>query len=149
MRGVAAACLLAVLAFRPAAAAELPAWAAPAFASPDFAAHYALSDRLDPALLEGDFDGDGRSDVAVLVTRRAGGASGIAILRAGTAQPSVVGAGRPLGNGGDDFAWMDAWSVAPGPPGARGDALLVEKREAASALVYWDGAAFRWLQQGD
>jgi hypothetical protein len=31
----------------------------------------------------------------------------------------------------------------------RGDALLVAKREAASALVYWDGKSFRWYQLGD
>jgi hypothetical protein len=31
----------------------------------------------------------------------------------------------------------------------RGDALLVGKSEAASALIYWNGKRYVWLQQGD
>jgi len=160
--------LFAALACRGAAAQEpspaqmqgIPAWAAEALQRPAFAREYALSTSLDPFLLEGDFDGDGRRDVAVLVARRDTGARGVAFLHAGSAQPHVVGAGHALGNGGDDFSWMDAWSVhAKGtvrhgageaaPPRLRGDALVVEKRESASAIVYWDGEAYRWYQQGD
>jgi hypothetical protein len=55
---------------------------------------------------------------------------------------------------------MDAWSLLPSrsipggagepaPPVPRGDALLVEKLESASAILYWDGTAYRWHQQGD
>jgi hypothetical protein len=29
------------------------------------------------------------------------------------------------------------------------DALLVGKTEAASALIYWNGRRYVWLQQGD
>jgi hypothetical protein len=138
----------------PAQARSIPEWAAPAFESAAFAKQYAPTTRLNPFLVQGDFSGDGRLDVAVLVARRGDGAEGIAILHAGAREPIVVGAGRALGNGGDDFAWMDAWSVVPKDAGdrsapRRGDALLVEKLEAASALVYWDGAAYRWRQQGD
>ena len=160
--------LLVAPAARPAAAGEppraeppgIPGWAAEALRGRDFTRDYALSTRLTPSQLEGDFDGDGRLDVAVLVSRRGNGAQGIAFLRAASPGPVVVGAGHALGNGGDDFSWMDAWSVYPrdvvargadesAPPRLRGDALLVEKLEAASALVYWDGAAYRWYQQGD
>jgi hypothetical protein len=31
----------------------------------------------------------------------------------------------------------------------RGDGLLVEKTESASAILWWDGARYRWYQQGD
>jgi hypothetical protein len=34
-------------------------------------------------------------------------------------------------------------------PHLRGDALLVSKSEAASALIYWNGKDYVWLQQGD
>jgi len=34
-------------------------------------------------------------------------------------------------------------------PKLRGDALLVGKSEAASALIYWNGKRYVWLQQGD
>jgi len=30
-----------------------------------------------------------------------------------------------------------------------GDALLVSKSETASALIYWNGKRYTWLQQGD
>jgi hypothetical protein len=138
----------------------MPAWAVAALQAPEFAKVYQLSARLDPSLLHGDFDGDGQLDQAVLVSRRETGAQGIAFLHAGSARIVVVGAGHTLGNGGDDFSWMDAWSLLPSrsipggagepaPPALRGDALLVEKLESASAIVYWDGTAYRWHQQGD
>jgi len=132
---------------------HLPTWAAAVFEAPEFRRDYLLSARLDPFLLEGDFDGDGRPDVAALVSRRDTGAQGIAFLHAGSTRAIVVGAGHALGNGGDDFSWMDAWSlhprVAAPPPRLRGDAVLVEKLESASAIVHWDGTAYRWYQQGD
>ena len=34
-------------------------------------------------------------------------------------------------------------------PHLRGDALLLGKSEAASALIYWNGKRYVWLQQGD
>ena len=30
----------------------------------------------------------------------------------------------------------------------RGDALLVSKSQAASALIYWNGKRYAWFQQG-
>ena len=59
-----------------------------------------------------------------------------------------------------DFEWMDSWQVysktraahaanETSTPRLRGDALLVEKSEAASALIYWKGKRYVWLQQGD
>jgi hypothetical protein len=59
-----------------------------------------------------------------------------------------------------DLEWMDSWQVysktraahAAGEtsvPHLRGDALLVEKSEAASALIYWNGKRHVWSQQGD
>ena len=65
-----------------------------------------------------------------------------------------------IGNGGDDFEWMDSWQVysktraaraaaETSVPHLRGDALLVGKSEAASALIYWNGKRYVWSQQGD
>jgi hypothetical protein len=73
---------------------------------------------------------------------------------------TILGAGIGIGNGGDDFEWIDSWQVysktrggraAAGTniPHLRGDALLVEKNEAASALIYWNGKRYVWFQQGD
>jgi hypothetical protein len=61
-----------------------------------------------------------------------------------------------------DFDWMDAWQVRkrvqlsrnelndrPKIPQMSGEGIMVEKTEAASALVYWDGQSFRWYQLTD
>ena len=121
---------------------------------------YDLSFRIDPSYLEGDFNGDGKMDVAVLVTERSTGKLGIAIVHGTTGKVTLLGAGIGVGNGGDDFEWMDSWQVSSktraghasdetSAPRLRGDALLVEKSEAASALIYWNGKRYVWSQQGD
>jgi len=121
---------------------------------------YDLSFRIDPSYLEGDFNGDGKMDTAVLVKERSSGKVGIAIVHGAIGKVTIVGAGVGIGNGGDDFEWMDSWKVyskthaahAPGEtsvPRLRGDALLVEKSEAASALIYWNGKKYLWSQLGD
>ena len=119
---------------------------------------YDLSFRMNPSYLEGDFNGDGKMDVAVLVKERATGKLGIAIVHDTTGKVIILGAGIGIGNGGDDFEWMDSWQVysktrathaagETGVPHLRGDALLVEKSEAASALIYWNGKRYVWSQQ--
>jgi hypothetical protein len=121
---------------------------------------YDLSFRIKPSYLEGDFNGDGRMDVAVLVKERSSGKIGIAIVPGTTEKVTILGAGIGIGNGGDDFEWMDSWQLysktraahATGEssvPHLRGDALLVEKSEAASALIYWNGKRYVWSQHGD
>lgn len=133
----------------------LPSWAAAILGEKRFASTYALSTRIDPYFLQGDFNGDNRLDLAVLIEKRQTGQQGIAVLHAGVRKAIVVGAGRSIGNGGPDFAWLDAWRIharsthGKNSPALRGDALVVEKRESASALLYWDGATYRWRQQGD
>jgi hypothetical protein len=73
-------------------------------------------------------------------------------------EPALLGAGRPFGNGGDDFAWIDQWSVDDrssarhrgGPSaGEPTDALWVAKEGAASALIRYRNHKYVWRQQGD
>ena len=119
-----------------------------------------LSFRINPSYLEGDFNGDGKMDVAVLVTERSTGKLGIAIVHGTTGKVTILGAGIGVGNGGDDFEWLDSWQVysktraghasdETSVPRLRGDAMLVEKSEAASALIYCNGKRYVWSQQGD
>ncbi|MGE5213802.1 MAG: hypothetical protein ACM3NN_08945 [Nitrospirota bacterium] len=120
--------------------------------------NYDFSSRINPSYLEGDFNGDGKMDVAVLVKERSTGKIGIAIISGTTGKVTILGAGTSIGNGGDDFEWMDSWQVYSKThaavsearvPHFRGNALLVEKSEAASALIYWNGKRYVWSQQGD
>jgi hypothetical protein len=120
------------------------------------AKEYDVSSRLNPLYLEGDFNGDGKIDVALLVKQRSTSKLGIAIIHGGTGKVAILGAGIGIGNGGDDFEWMDYWQLYPKgrsgeatAPRLRGDALLVGKSEAASALIYWNGQRYVWFQQGD
>ena len=96
----------------------------------------------------------------VLIKQRSSGKLGIAIVHSTTGKVTILGAGIGIGNSSDDFDCMDSWQVysetrasqAPGEtsvPRLRGDALLVEKSEAASALIYWKGKRYVWSQQGD
>jgi hypothetical protein len=121
------------------------------------AKNYDVSFRMNPFYLRGDFNGDGKIDIAALVKQRSTGKVGIAIIHGATDKVIVLGAGTAVDNGGDDFEWMDSWEIyskdrmvsGTSVPKLRGDALLVSKSEAASALIYWNGKRYVWLQQGD
>jgi hypothetical protein len=112
---------------------------------------------MNPFYLREDFNGDGKIDVAVLVKQRSIGKVGIAIINGASDKITILGAGTAIGNGGDNFEWMDSWEIyskdrmASGTSVTklRGDALLVSKSETASALIYWNGKRYVWLQQGD
>lgn len=120
---------------------------------------YVVETRLNPFYLQGDFDGDGKRDTAVLVKHRASGKRGAAIVSR-TGKVRVLGAGKDIGDGTDNLDWMDAWYVfARGPvsqgatdeapPKLKGDAIAAIKTESASGLIWWSGSRFRWYQQGD
>jgi hypothetical protein len=136
---------------------EIPELIDRAFATGSLAKKYELSYRMSPFYLRGDFDGDRKVDLAALVSERSTGKLGIAIIHGATDMVTILGAGTAIGNGGDDFEWMDSWEiyskdqVAKGTsvPKLHGDALLMSKSEAASALIYWNGKRYVWLQQGD
>ena len=139
---------------------DIPKWAADLFFAKNLNAQYDFALALTPSCLIADFNGDGKVDVAVLVKQRSTGKLGLAIIHGATNTVTILGAGTPMGNGGDDFAWMDSWQIyskaraahakrESGMPRIRGDALLVSKTEAASALIYWNGKRYVWLQHGD
>jgi hypothetical protein len=136
---------------------EIPELIDTAIANGSLAKKYELSYRLNPFYLHGDFDGDSKIDVAALVKEHSTGKIGIAIIHGTTGKVTILGAGTAIGNGGDDFEWMDSWEIyakdhattGTSVPKLRGDALLVSKSESASALIYWNGKRYVWLQQGD
>ncbi len=125
---------------------SLPRWVEDALGPRLEDGRYRLGLRLNPYFQIGDFDADGRLDAAVFVRDGATGKEGILMLRRGSRQPTVLGAGHAFANGGDDFTWLDIWRVEPG---TRGDQLYVEKSESASGAIAWDGRGYRWTQLGD
>ena len=124
------------------------------------AAKFSISTHLNPFYIQGDFNGDGKLDCAILVRNRASGKLGVAIVHMGKGNVSIIGAGTAFGSGGDDLAWMDAWYAYPrgkvsqgadedSPPTLKGDALMLIKTQSASGLAYWGGTHYKWYQQGD
>jgi len=74
---------------------------------------YDLFPRMNPFYLEGDFNGDGALDVAVLIKERGTGKHGIAVVHGTIGKITILWAGIGIGNGGDDFDWMDSWQFTP------------------------------------
>ncbi|MGE5230171.1 MAG: hypothetical protein ACM3NS_00420 [Deltaproteobacteria bacterium] len=109
---------------------------------------------MNPFFQRGDFDGDGRPDLAFLVRQKATGKIGIAFVHRATLSVHVVGAGAALGSGGDDFRWLSVWRVEEGAvllevPDFRGEVLYLQTPEAAGALIYWDGTKYEWTPRGE
>jgi hypothetical protein len=141
------------------------------FQKEGFLSHYEVSTMLNPFYLRGDFDGDRVPDYAVLVIHRATKITGIAVLRSGAVKIEILGAGginlkmAATEDGSpptaiDSFEWMDSWHVERKQPlkftgldtpvtPMTGEGIVVEKAEASSALIYWDGKQYRWLQLSD
>ena len=79
----------------------IPGWAKEVF-SQKLAAHYRYFNGLHPSYLEADFDGDKKQDVAVLIRNKSSGKIGIAVVLRDKGI-TILGAGTPFGNGGDNF----------------------------------------------
>jgi hypothetical protein len=141
-------------------------WSIPEFVHEKFDASglskkFVISYALNPFYQSGDFDGDGKLDVALLVKNKVSGKVGVVIIPSGARPAVILGAGTQWMNDPRyDFNWMDAWQIYPkgpveegvgegNPPILKGDAILAIKMESASGLIYWTGAAYRWYQQGD
>lgn len=118
---------------------------------------YAFSFRSRyPPWTDGDFDGDGITDAAVLVEQRATGKTGVVFVHRGTHKVYIAGAGTRVASGPDDFRWADDWevfhagdsydSVIRDHPGhvLSTDALWLARRDSASGFLFWNGNGYRW-----
>jgi len=118
---------------------------------------YAIAVRVQyPPYIDGDFDGDGLPDAAVLVEQRSTGKLGIAFVHYRVGRVVVVGAGNAIAGDGDDLSWIDEFDALrkgvsfdnvirdrPTSPTA-GDALWVARRDSISAFLFWNGRGYTW-----
>lgn len=150
------------------AAPSLPAWAEALWQAAGLGKTYTRTAYLKPATLPADFNGDGKTDLAVLVTDRQQ-RRGIVILHQGAAAPVVLGAGRRFGNGGANFDWLTDWQVYTSATAeatvtsASGDLagtrtvrlrrpgllIMATQDTYAGGIVYWNGQRYTWIQQGE
>lgn len=118
---------------------------------------YAIAVRVqDPPYVDGDFDGDGSPDAAVLVEQRSTGKAGVAFVHYRTNRVFIAGAGNPIARGPDDLSWIDELevlrkdatfdTVIHDVPSSRrvGDALWVARGDSASAFLLWSGRGYVW-----
>ena len=137
---------------------QLPGWASKAWARGANTYGLEIFGGINPFMQRGDFDGDGKADLAVLVQARSTKRIGILFLHR-KGKPLLVGAGFPLGNAGDDFSWLDIWTVEDRGSNRssdsrkslqlKTDAIMVAKEGSASGLIYFSGGKYKWQQQGD
>jgi hypothetical protein len=105
--------------------------------------------RADHALpeLQGDFDGDGKTDRAIAVALARGKDRGVLVLWGSGKAPVLLGAASDFNRFRDhDF---DLWEVRRAKAPSRRDAMVWIWSEKASARIVWTGRTFRWIQEGD
>jgi hypothetical protein len=138
---------------------NIPRWIREVFTTNKLDAKYAFAFHINPFYLGGDFNGDSVTDAAILVEEKNTRKIGIAIIHRNKNQFFIIGAGRPVWAGDDDLRWMNIWHIYPKgpvkkgytiakPPTLKGDALVIEKAEASTTLIYWDGKTYRWYGLG-
>lgn len=140
---------------------NLPVWACDAAFEAKLHRRFAVYSQINPFFLNADFNGDGKSDVAVWVTDRRTKKLGIAILHRDIKEPVLLAAGRAWEERGDNFIGLDMWTIIPTGETLgsnyedekkvflKSDALLLMKSDSAAFAVYWDGAQYRSFQLSD
>ncbi|MBL4653868.1 MAG: hypothetical protein JKY53_13550 [Flavobacteriales bacterium] len=117
---------------------------------------YELSGFMNPFYLVGDFNGDQIEDIAITIKEIDSGKLGFIIIDSKLKEYNIIGAGQSIGNGGDDFSWLDIWKIydkdiiEPGVGESetiilKNKAIYVIKAESASAVIYWTGKEYKWV----
>lgn len=121
---------------------------------------YAITYKLYPHVLIGDFNGDGRKDVVIQITEKRTGKTGFAIFHGKKTQAlfvniSIAGAGTRLGISDDNLAWVNLWNCIPHEKlsaerygilnRAKGDVLVFSDRESRKEMLFWNGKKYEWF----
>ena len=137
---------------------KIPKWVRTEWMARHLDERYAILYKLYPVYLKGDFNGDGRRDVAVQVQEIQSGKIGLAIFHAKKPQAAflhmeIVGAGKTIGKAGDNLKNTGIWTVYPRRGGSggeavnsllTGDAIELKQSDGKSGLVFWNGKQYAW-----
>ncbi|MBI4546483.1 MAG: hypothetical protein HY707_00775 [Ignavibacteriae bacterium] len=141
---------------------NIPKWVRNDFFAQHLDERYTINYQLSPHILSGDFNHDGRKDVAIQVSESKSGKTGFIIFHRRRPQAlithiAIIGAGKSVGKGGDDFKWVNIWDARQRSdisddagnkalPAFDGAAIYVEKRDSTRGIIYWDGKKYSWYK---
>jgi hypothetical protein len=145
-------------------AQELPEWAEQRLSAHETV--FQINNSFNPIFYEADFDGDGKSDIAIAVKNKLrNDISGIVFyLKSDTY--FLAGAGNGFGNAGGDFSWVNEWKIFDtqktyqitfkenGDIDGEEEVLLenpaisIRQSEGSGGLIYFNGEKFIWVHQG-
>ena len=144
---------------------NIPKWVRTEFSAQHLGDRYSVIYQLYPYYLKGDFNGDGRRDVAIQIAESKSGKIGIAIFHTKKPQAisvpvSIFGAGNHFSGAGDDFKWVNIWDIVDRKqasdgserkkiPTFEGDVISIRKRDSTGGLIYWDGKKYAWYKIKD
>jgi len=121
----------------------IPSWVHQVFNDLHIEKKYPFTYHVNPFYLRGDFNGDGKPDVAILVREAKTKKVGIAICHFGENKVYIVGAGKTYDDGRhDSFNWMDAWVVRPGREGK--EVISTWRTESSGGVLSWNGKEYVW-----
>lgn len=144
---------------------KLPEWASTKFSK--YEKKWIRSFQLFPSLLESDFNGDGKEDIAIFVSNNSNKKRGVMFLFGDSDMMLVAGAGKYMGSGNNDFKWADYWKVFDQRvthettflengdiEGDREvilehDAISIRENEGSGRLIYFNGEELISIHQGD
>ncbi len=137
---------------------NLPAWACKVADARKLERIFWPDEHINPLFINGDFDGDGLSDIAVRVVNKSTQAIGVVIMHQRNKRVYSVGGGGAT-DGTTNLAVYDGWTLLPRsriqsnhetqPLILKGDALHWMKSESAASLLYWNGKGYAWYRISD
>jgi hypothetical protein len=127
---------------------NIPKWVRQEFSSQHLDKKYTIVFRLYPYSIRGDFNGDGRKDVAIQIAAKQNGNAGIAIFHGKKPQSlnyavSIFGAGETFGNAGNDFKWVKTWHKIEN---SRVTDIILESNGNKRGNIHWNGSKYVWIQ---
>ena len=125
-----------------AAEESTPAWIHYLFNDLNLKKEYKFSYHLNPFYLRGDFNGDGKLDIAILVRNIRTNKIGIAICHYGENKIIILGAGTKYNKSSDNFSWMDVWCVGEGND--KKEIIAIRRSEAGGGTLKWNGKKYIW-----